>query len=96
MAKVIVNEKIADNVMRLIEAAVENQMRIIAFGMAKTNRKLEEMEKETGIRSKEFYRQFQEGKWSDEMKYIRWAGEYETLERLKRDLGELQELELCS
>ena len=38
------------------------------------------MEKETGIRSKEFYRQFQEGKWGDEMKYIRWAGEYETLE----------------
>ena len=96
MAKVIVNEQTAHNLKRLIEAAVENEVRILTFGVAKTNRKLEEMEKETRIDSKAFYRQFQEGKWGDEIKYIRWAGEYETLERLKRDLGELQELELCS
>jgi ribosomal protein RSM22 (predicted rRNA methylase) len=96
MAKVIVNEQTAHNLKRLIEAAVENQVRILTFGVAKTNRKLEEMEKETRIDSKAFYRQFQEGKWGDEIKYIRWAGEHETLERLKRDLGELQELELCS
>ena len=96
MAKVIVNEQTAHNLKMLIEAAVENQVRILSFGMAKTSRKLKEMEKEAGIGSEEFYTQFQEGKLGDKMKYIRWAGEYETLERLKKDLVELQELELCS
>jgi len=96
MARVIVQEQAAYNVKRLIKSAIENQLRIITFGIAKTRRKLEEMEKETRMNTKEFYDQFQEGKLGDEIRYIRWAGEYETLERLNKDLSDLQELELCS
>ena len=96
MARVIVQEQAANNFKILIKSAIENQLRIITFGIAKTRRKLEEMEKKTGMNTKEFYDQFQEGKLGDEIRYIRWAGEYETLERLNKDLSDLQELELCS
>ncbi len=96
MARVIVQDQAANNFKILIKSAIENQLRIITFGIAKTRRKLEEMEKESGMNTKEFYDQFQEGKLSDEIRYIRWAGEYETLERLNKDLSDLQELELCS
>ena len=96
MARVIVQEQAAYNLKRLIKSAIENQLRIITFGIAKTRRKLEEMEKKTGMNTKEFYDQFQEGKLGDEIRYIRWAGEYETLGRLNKDLSDLQELELCS
>ena len=96
MARVIVQEQVANNFKILIKSAIENQLRIITFGIAKTRRKLEEMEKRTGMNTKEFYDQFQEGKLGDEIRYIRWAGEYETLERLNKDLSDLQELELCS
>ena len=96
MGKVILKEKTASNLKNLIETAVESQVRILSFGIAKTSRKLKEMEQEADIGSKEFYKQFQEGEWGDDMKFIRWAGEYETLERLNRDMAELQELELCS
>jgi len=43
-----------------------------------------------------FYEEFQKGKLGDDLKFIRWAGEYETLERLQKDSNELQEVELCS
>ena len=96
MARVIVQEQAANNFKILIKSAIENQLRIITFGIAKTRRKLEEMEKESGMNTKEFYDQFREGKLGDEIRYIRWAGEYETFERLNQDLSDLQDLELCS
>ena len=96
MARVIVQEKAAYNLKRLIKSAIENQLRIITFGIAKTRRKLEEMEKRTGMNTKEFYDQFQEGKLGDGIRYIRWAGEYETFGRLNKDLSDLKDLELCS
>ena len=96
MARVIVQEQTAHNLKSLIECAVENQLRVITFGIAKTRRKLEEIEKETGMNSKEFYDRFQEGKLGDEIRYIRWAGEYETLGRLNKDLSDLKDLEFCS
>jgi hypothetical protein len=34
--------------------------------------------------------------WGDDFKYIRWAGEYETLILLQKDYNDLQDIELCS
>jgi len=96
MARVIIQPQTADNLRSLIRLAVENQLRVINFGIAKTKRKLGELEKETGMDSKDFYEEFQKGKLGDGLKYIRWAGEYETLERLQKDYTDLQGIELCS
>jgi len=96
MAQVIIRPKAADNLKNLIKAAVENQLRVINFGIAKTKRKLGELEKESGMDSKYFYEKFQKGKLGDDLKFIRWAGECETLVRLQKDCNELQEVELCS
>jgi hypothetical protein len=96
MAQVIIRPKAADNLKNLIKVAVENQLRVINFGIAKTKRKLRELEKESGMDSKYFYEEFQKGKLGDDLKFIRWAGEYETLERLQNDYNELQGVELCS
>jgi len=96
VAQVIIKPQTAENLRNLIRLAVENQLRVINFGIAKTKRKLGELEKETGMNSKDFYKQFQKGKLGDDFKFIRWAGEYETLERLQKDYTDLQGIELCS
>jgi hypothetical protein len=96
MARVIIQSKTSGNLKNLIKLAVENQSRVISFGIAKTKRKLKELERETGMDSKDFYKKFQKGKLGDDLKYIRWAGEYETLALLQKDYKDLQELELCS
>lgn len=96
MAQVIIRPQAADNLKNLIKVAVENQLKVISFGIAKTERKLGELEKEGGMDSKYFYEEFQKGKLGDDLKFIRWAGEYETLVRLQEDYNELQRVELCS
>ena len=96
MARVIIQPQTADNLKNLIRSAVENQLRVIDFGIAKTKRKLGDLEKEIGMNSKDFYEEFQKGKLGDDLKFIRWAGEYETLERLQKDYTDLQGIELCS
>jgi len=96
MAQIIIRSQATDNLKNLIKVAVENQLKVINFGIAKTKRKLGELEKESGMDSKCFYEEFQKGKLGDDLKFIRWAGEYETLERLQKDSDELQGVELCS
>ena len=96
MARVIIQPQTADNLKNLIRSAVENQLRVIDFGIAKTKRKLGDLEKEIGMNSKDFYEEFQKGKLGDDLKFIRWAGEYETLGRLQKDYTDLQGIELCS
>ncbi len=95
MAKVIIQQKVTDNIKALIKSAVENQLNMINWGIIKTKRKLEELEKESEMDSKTFYEEFVKGNMGDDIKYIRWAGEYETLAQLEKDYNDLQEIELC-
>lgn len=94
MARVIIQQP-TDNIKNLIKSAVENQLNIINFGIIKTKRKLEELEKESQMDSKTFYEEFTKGNMGDDMKYIRWAGEYETLAQLQKDYNDLQGIDLC-
>jgi len=96
MARIIIEPKNASNVKSLVKSAVENELKIIGFGIAKTKKKLEELEKKFGMDSGNFYEKFNEGKLGDDLEYIRWAGEYETLQKLQRDHNDLRETELCS
>jgi hypothetical protein len=62
----------------------------------KAGSKLSEFERENGIESGTFYERYEKGELGDDLKYLRWAGEYETLKRLEKDYEDLQGIELCS
>ena len=96
MAQLQIKPKSAANLTILIKSALENQMMLIDFGIAKTERKLKDLESEFGMSSRTFYEKFNQGKLGDDFEYLRWAGEYETLQRLKRDYDALRDIELCS
>ena len=96
MARIIIEPQNANNVKSLVKSAVENELKIIGLGIAKTKKKLEELEKKFGMDSENFYKKFNKGKMGDDLEYIRWAGEYETLQKLQRDHSDLAETELCS
>ncbi len=96
MTRVIIQSKSAANLKALIQLAVENEAKIIDFGIARTKRKLEAFEREFGMNTRKFYEDYQRGKLGDDLKMIKWAGEYETLNRLQKDHRELKEIELCS
>ncbi|MCA1785013.1 MAG: hypothetical protein ABR534_11360 [Desulfotignum sp.] len=95
MEEIVIQANTSGNLKDLIQSAVENHSRIIRFGIARTKRKLQELEKENKMESRQFYEDFQKGKLGDDVKYIRWAGEYETLALLEKDYNDLQDIELC-
>lgn len=95
MVRVTIEPQAATNVKVLIQAAVDNQLRIIEFGIARTKAKLQELENRFEMDSEDFYQQFSQGKLGDDMEYIRWAGEYETLDELQRDYDDLRNTQLC-
>lgn len=96
MARIIILPQTAENVINLVRSAVENERKVISFGISKTKKKLVELEKRSGMDSESFYKKFNEGKMGDDLQSIRWAGEYETLLQLQRDYNDLLETELCS
>jgi len=96
MTRVIIQPESSDNVKNLVGLALENQLRVLTAGIAKTKNKLSKFEMENGMESSAFYERYEKGELSDDLKYLRWAGEYETLKRLEKDYEDLQGIELCS
>jgi lipopolysaccharide/colanic/teichoic acid biosynthesis glycosyltransferase len=70
MEQIVIQANTSGNLKNLIQSAVENQTRIIRFGIARTKRKLQALEKENGMESQRFYEDFQNGKLGDDFKYI--------------------------
>jgi len=48
------------------------------------------------MQTNDFYEKYEKGEMGDDLKYVRWAGEYETLKKLEKDYQTMQEIELCS
>ncbi len=64
------------------------QVEIPAFGGIQTR-----FEQRFGMENHDFYQDYQTGKMGDDMDYMKWAGEYETLLQLQEDYAELQEIQ---
>jgi len=95
MTQVIIKSNTAANVKRLLQAAIEQELRVLKIGIEKTNQNLKWLEKQFGMESPQFYEAFQAGKMGDQIDYIKWAGEYETLQQLEQDYAELSEIQFC-
>ncbi len=85
MTQLIVKSSSASNVRPLIQAALDHEARILQIGIQKTTRRLQDFERRFEMESLKFYQDFQAGKMGDDMEYMKWAGEYETLLQLQED-----------
>lgn len=95
MTQVIIKSATAAQVKPLIQVALDYEIRFLKIGIQKTTRNLQRLEQRFGMESQQFYREFQAGNMGDEMEYMKWAGEYETLLQLQADYTELQEIQVC-
>lgn len=94
MTQLIIKSATATQVRPLIQAALEHELRFLNIGIRKTTRNLQLLEQRFGMESQQFYQKFQAGVMGDDMDYIQWAGEYETLRQLQEDYTELQRITL--
>ncbi|MEE4356137.1 MAG: hypothetical protein V2I97_06675 [Desulfococcaceae bacterium] len=95
MTQLIIQPSTAENTKRLVLFALENERRIIRFGISRTEGQLEKFEKKFKMDSESFYRKFNAGDMGDDFEYIKWAGEYETLRKLRQDYDDLAGIRLC-
>lgn len=92
MPKIIIKP---EELKTLVKGALENEIKIITIGLKKTEENLQKLEERYKMDSETFYERYSSGEMGDNIEYIRWAGEVETLKRLQRNLKELSEAEVC-
>ena len=85
----------ASHIRPLIQAALDHEVRLLKIGLQKTTRHLQQFEQRFGMESQKFYQEYQTGEMGDDMDYMKWAGEYETLLQLQEDYAEIQEIQVC-
>jgi hypothetical protein len=79
----------------LIEKAMIDEVKIIKLGILKTQNILKEFEKRFKQKTEVFYKKYQNGQINDTSDYMRWAGEYETLKKLREDFVQLKKVKIC-
>jgi hypothetical protein len=85
MTQLIVNSPHAPHVRPLIQAALDHEIRLLQIGIEKTKSRLCHFEELFKMETLSFYQSFKTGDMGDEMEYMKWVGEYETLLRLEED-----------
>ena len=79
----------------LVNGAIENQLKLIRIGISKTEKLIKDFETQFNLSSGQFIKLYEKGQFGDESDYMKWAGEVETLHRLKNEMAELLEVEVC-
>lgn len=95
MRKIIIKSEGPEELKTLVKGALKNEIKIITIGLKKTQENLQKLEEKYKMDSATFYKRYSTGKLGDNIEYIRWAGEVETLKKLQRNLQELSEAEVC-
>ena len=66
----------------LIEAALENELRLMEAGIRQTEQKLLHFEEKYRMKTGEFVSGYKDDKFGETMEFIEWMGESKMLERL--------------
>ncbi len=85
----VVSEKM-DVVRPLINDAIKKEIAVIGLGIERTMEILQQFEKKYHMKSEIFYAKLSKGRLKENLDFIEWEGEYETLKRLQEQLRELK------
>jgi hypothetical protein len=76
----------------LIEAAIQNELRLLQSGIRRTEQRLEAFETRYGFSSHEFLQHYENDELPETLDFAEWVGECRLLERLKEKAETLQEI----
>lgn len=96
MSRIIIEAEQPELLAGLLRGAIAHQIHLIQIGLRKTEKRLADFEHKYGMDTARFYQQCNQGILGDELDYMEWAGEYETLQRLREQDKQLKGAQLCS
>jgi len=95
MTSILLKTKKTEQIKPLVEAALEDEANLMEINIERTRKNLSRFEKKHKMNTSVFYRKMENGKLEDNMDFVGWAGEYETLKRLEKQLRSLKEIKVC-
>jgi hypothetical protein len=76
----------------LVEAAIQNELRLLQAGIRRTEERLHAFEAEYDLSTQEFLRRYENDELSEMLTFAEWIGEYRLLTRLREKAETLQEI----
>ena len=76
----------------LVEAAIQNELRLLQAGIRRTEERVQAFEAEYGLSSQEFLRRYEDDELPETLDYAEWIGEQRLLERLREKAKTLEEI----
>ena len=80
----------------LVQAAIQNEVRLLQTGIRRTEQRLRAFEGQCGFSTQEFLRRYQNDELPETLEFVEWVGESRLLERLKEKADTLQEIRFAN
>lgn len=80
----------------LVEIALQNELRVLEAGIARTLQKLQSFEKQFQMSTNDFVQRFNNDQLHETLEFAEWIGEYRMLERLREKANTLREVEIAN
>jgi hypothetical protein len=80
----------------LVEAAIQNELRLLEAGIRRTEERLQDFEEKHNLTTQEFLRRYENDEVSETLEFAEWIGEYHLLKRLREKAETLQEIRFAN
>ena len=80
----------------LVEAALQNELRLLQAGIQRTEQRLRAFESQYSLSSREFLQRYENDALPERLDFAEWVGEYRLLERLREKAETLQEIRFAN
>jgi hypothetical protein len=79
----------------LVQAALQNELRLLEAGLRRAQLKLNELERRYGLSTAEFIRRYENNEVEETIELAEWIGEQRLLERLQEKVQTLREVQFA-
>lgn len=79
----------------LVEAALQNELRLLEAGLRRSRARLHELETRYGFSTAEFIRRYENDEAEETLELAEWVGEYRLCERLQEKTQTLREVQFA-
>ncbi|MCK4487016.1 MAG: hypothetical protein KAU38_09670 [Desulfobacterales bacterium] len=80
----------------LVEAALENELRLLEAGIRQTEQRLRKFEEKYHLSAQEFVSRYENDELEETMDFAEWIGEFRLLERLRDKAETLRDIRFAN
>ena len=96
MAKLTVTSPDPRPLKPLLEAALQNERRILEAGIRRTTERLQTFEARHGTSSAEFLQRYESNALPETLDFVEWVGECRLLARLREKIDTLEKIHIAN